>query len=185
MVRFNPPPGWPTPPAGWRPPPGWKPDSRWPSPPAGWQLWVDGEADQGHGDGGVPTPAPDAVARSSFANRTGGTWGWAAAALVFLLGLVAGGFADALLFGGLTAFGLGVFTVIRESRSQGVRQRPGTVAALIAGGASVIIGGLASPNETIPGCEPNISGDVSAGHPQTIAVADTSANTVPTGNQWQ
>jgi hypothetical protein len=154
MVRFNPPPGWPTPPAGWKPPPQWKPDPRWPTPPAGWQLWVDEDADHSHGDGGVPTPAPDAVARSSFANRMRGKWAWAAAALVFLIGVAAGGFADALLFGGLTALGLGVFTVIRESQSHGVKQRPGTLAALIAGGASVIIGGLASPNETTPVANP-------------------------------
>jgi hypothetical protein len=63
-----------------------------------------------------------------------GKWGWAAAALVWLLGLIAGGFADALIFGRLTALILGVVAIIRESRRQGVRQRPGTVAALIAGG---------------------------------------------------
>lgn len=39
-VIFNPPPGWPKPPAGWVPPKGWKPDPAWPSPPPGWQLWV-------------------------------------------------------------------------------------------------------------------------------------------------
>lgn len=37
---FNPPPGWPTPPAGWKPPKGWSPDPDWPEPPPGWQLWV-------------------------------------------------------------------------------------------------------------------------------------------------
>ncbi len=39
-VRFNPPPGWPKPPAGWTPPRGWSPDPSWPSPPVGWELWV-------------------------------------------------------------------------------------------------------------------------------------------------
>jgi hypothetical protein len=39
-MRFNSPPGWPTPPAGWAPPAGWKPDPAWPAPPEGWQLWV-------------------------------------------------------------------------------------------------------------------------------------------------
>lgn len=39
--RFNPPPGWPTPPEGWVPPPGWTPDPSWPPPPPGWQLWVE------------------------------------------------------------------------------------------------------------------------------------------------
>lgn len=39
-MRYNPPPGWPTPPAGWTPPPGWKPDSAWGDAPAGWELWI-------------------------------------------------------------------------------------------------------------------------------------------------
>lgn len=39
-MRFNPPPGWPTPPEGWTPPPGWKPDPAWPTPPPGWHLFV-------------------------------------------------------------------------------------------------------------------------------------------------
>ena len=39
---FNPPPGWPKPPAGWAPPKGWTPDPAWPHPPPGWQLWTDG-----------------------------------------------------------------------------------------------------------------------------------------------
>jgi RsiW-degrading membrane proteinase PrsW (M82 family) len=37
---FNPPPGWPVPPAGWHPPPGWQPDPSWPQPPAGWDFWL-------------------------------------------------------------------------------------------------------------------------------------------------
>jgi Domain of unknown function (DUF4041)/T5orf172 domain len=39
-LEFNPPPGWPKPPAGWNPPKGWTPDPIWPTPPAGWELWV-------------------------------------------------------------------------------------------------------------------------------------------------
>ncbi|HEY9564095.1 MAG TPA: DUF4041 domain-containing protein [Nocardioides sp.] len=43
--RFNPAPGWPTPPQGWEPPAGWTPDPSWPEPPDGWQLWIsDGDA---------------------------------------------------------------------------------------------------------------------------------------------
>ncbi|MFJ1759021.1 DUF4041 domain-containing protein [Amycolatopsis sp. NPDC088138] len=38
--RFNPPPNWPTVPAGWTPPPGWQPPSDWPAPPQFWQLWT-------------------------------------------------------------------------------------------------------------------------------------------------
>lgn len=44
--RFNPPPGWPQPPAGWEPPRGWTPDPKWPPPPEGWKLWIaDGQMD--------------------------------------------------------------------------------------------------------------------------------------------
>lgn len=39
-LTFNPPPGWPRPPAGWIPPRGWQPDPKWPPPPAGWALWI-------------------------------------------------------------------------------------------------------------------------------------------------
>ena len=39
-LRFNPPPGWPKPPAGWSPPKGWTPDPAWPQAPDGWVLWV-------------------------------------------------------------------------------------------------------------------------------------------------
>jgi hypothetical protein len=37
---FNPPPGWPVPPAGWVPQEGWKPELSWPHPPPGWVFWV-------------------------------------------------------------------------------------------------------------------------------------------------
>lgn len=40
-ARFNPPPGWPVPPAGWIPDSTWEPDPSWPAPPAGWPMWVD------------------------------------------------------------------------------------------------------------------------------------------------
>lgn len=53
-MRFNPPPGWPQPPAGWVPPPGWKPDPSWPEPPPAWQLWLDDTPD--------PAPAPESAA---------------------------------------------------------------------------------------------------------------------------
>ncbi|WAP51808.1 DUF4041 domain-containing protein [Arthrobacter sp. ATA002] len=43
---FNPPPGWPQPPAGWRPPVGWTPDPLWPDPPKGWQLWISPSASE-------------------------------------------------------------------------------------------------------------------------------------------
>lgn len=56
---FNPPPGWPHPPASWRPPIGWTPDPDWPEPPPGWQLWLPS------GDSPAPNgaePAPDSSA---------------------------------------------------------------------------------------------------------------------------
>lgn len=43
-LRFNPPPGWPKPPAGWIPPKGWTPDPSWPPIPDGWKLWVASDA---------------------------------------------------------------------------------------------------------------------------------------------
>lgn len=44
-IVFNPPPGWPNPPAGWVPPKGWTPDPSWPPPPEGWQLWLPAAAE--------------------------------------------------------------------------------------------------------------------------------------------
>ncbi|GAB6901615.1 hypothetical protein [Kineosporia succinea] len=44
-LRFNPAPGWPTPPEGFDPPPDWIPDPGWPAAPEGWTFWVDDEAD--------------------------------------------------------------------------------------------------------------------------------------------
>ena len=38
--RFNPPPGWPSPPDGWTPSPDWRPDPSWPPAPSNWQFWV-------------------------------------------------------------------------------------------------------------------------------------------------
>lgn len=69
-MKFNPPPGWPQPPAGWAPPPGWKPDPSWPEPPPGWQLWLDDTpvADPAPAappvpvDAPVAAPAPEAAA---------------------------------------------------------------------------------------------------------------------------
>lgn len=50
-VRFNPAPGWPTPPVGWKPAEGWRPDPTWPPPPEGWPFWVE-EDDQSQVDWG-------------------------------------------------------------------------------------------------------------------------------------
>lgn len=48
-MQFNPPPGWPKPPAGWVPPAGWKPDPSWPDPPEGWQLWLSASTEETSG----------------------------------------------------------------------------------------------------------------------------------------
>lgn len=56
---FNPPPGWPAPPAGWQPPAGWTPDPTWPDPPPGWELWLQPAEDSGPETTAAPaTPAP-------------------------------------------------------------------------------------------------------------------------------
>lgn len=39
-MRFNPPPGWPTPPQDWAPSRDWKPDPSWPPAPPGWHFWI-------------------------------------------------------------------------------------------------------------------------------------------------
>ncbi len=36
---FNPPPGWPAPPASWQPADGWQPEASWPPAPPGWEFW--------------------------------------------------------------------------------------------------------------------------------------------------
>lgn len=56
-MRFNSPPGWPTPPDGWNPPADWTPDPSWPAPPPGWKLWLE-EADD-HPSAPVAPPTPD------------------------------------------------------------------------------------------------------------------------------
>jgi collagen type III alpha len=40
QIRFNPPPGWPQPPAGWEPYPGWAPPAEWPAAPEIWTYWI-------------------------------------------------------------------------------------------------------------------------------------------------
>lgn len=69
--RFNPPPNWPSPPAGFVPEPGWEPDPSWPPAPPGWQVWVE-DVPAGSHAGAVPeAPLPSPVAvRARHAART-------------------------------------------------------------------------------------------------------------------
>jgi collagen type III alpha len=39
-IRFNPPPGWPTPGPGAEPQPGWIAPDDWPVAPDGWSFWI-------------------------------------------------------------------------------------------------------------------------------------------------
>lgn len=60
-LRFNPPPGWPTPAKGWVPPPNWQPDPSWPPPPPGWQLWIPVGYPTESTPPSTPTPAPPSM----------------------------------------------------------------------------------------------------------------------------
>lgn len=64
-MRFNPPPGWPSPPSGWVPPAGWQPDPSWPPPPVGWQVWL---PDPDDAEGGA-TDSVAAVGASATATE--------------------------------------------------------------------------------------------------------------------
>jgi hypothetical protein len=64
---FNPPPGWPKPPAGWVPPKGWQPDPTWPMPPPGWQLWIPDGAPAGGTELGVNPQTANAAQPTSSA----------------------------------------------------------------------------------------------------------------------
>lgn len=71
-MRFNPPPGWPTPPEGWTPPPGWKPDPAWPAPPPGWHLFVSDDESESDYDVGESATASTAEAPTGAAQGTPG-----------------------------------------------------------------------------------------------------------------
>jgi hypothetical protein len=70
---FNPPPGWPRPPAGWSPPKGWTPHPSWPEPPPGWQLWIDdaGGKSGDSPDGETDHPAGQSKQTTTVATHTG------------------------------------------------------------------------------------------------------------------
>jgi hypothetical protein len=56
-LTFNPPPGWPKPPANWVPPKGWAPDPKWPPAPPGWRLWIGDESQASEPVSDATTPA--------------------------------------------------------------------------------------------------------------------------------
>lgn len=57
-LEFNPPPGWPPPPAGWTPPSGWAPDPSWPTAPEGWQLWLPADGGSTVAEPSIEVAAP-------------------------------------------------------------------------------------------------------------------------------
>jgi Fe2+ transport system protein FeoA len=66
---FNPPPGWPKPPAGWVPPKGWTPDPAWPPPPPGWQLWLGVDSAESSADSaGTPDPRSELSTETASAS---------------------------------------------------------------------------------------------------------------------
>lgn len=69
--RFNPPPGWPTPPSDWSPPEGWQPDPSWPTPPQGWQFWVEDTPAAPT----TPTAPSSPVAGAAAGAAAGQAWG--------------------------------------------------------------------------------------------------------------
>lgn len=62
-MQFNPPPGWPRPPAGWTPPPDWTPDPAWPPMPDGWELWLPEDSAARSTEEAPPTPSADELAQ--------------------------------------------------------------------------------------------------------------------------
>ena len=80
--RFNPPPGWPSPPTpDWRPEPDWQPSDQWPTAPGNWPFWVD------HAGQPVAGPAGlyGAKGQASTGKRVAGC-GCAGLLVIFLLG---------------------------------------------------------------------------------------------------
>ena len=97
-MRFNSPPGWPTPPAGWTPPPDWNPDSSWPAPPDGWQLWVsddDAAAEQEQAASSATSTADRDVVESDPASVESAVLGEGTAALLARIAVLEGALAAA------------------------------------------------------------------------------------------
>ncbi len=67
MVRFNPAPGWPMPPANWLPRESWRPDPSWAPAPASWVYYLD--------EYGRPASAPPGTWRPPGAVPFAQDWG--------------------------------------------------------------------------------------------------------------
>jgi hypothetical protein len=63
-IDFNPPPGWPTPPATWVPADEWLPGPEWPEPPADWTFWS--VTEQQPGSGKSKRPGRGRLSKVSF-----------------------------------------------------------------------------------------------------------------------
>ncbi len=129
-LRFNPPPGWPTPPPAWQPPAGWRPDPSWDPLPPGWVLWIDDPAED---------TTPPRSFRSTFL-------GWTGLALLFLLGTTSGGFPGGLVMLGIAAAVVGVLALFRgHLRWARIPDRTAGAIVVAAALASVLVGGAQLP----------------------------------------
>jgi hypothetical protein len=157
--RFNPPPGWPTPPEGWQPAPDWQPDPSWPAAPADWQFWLD--------DGFPAFLGQSAPVRTSSTGR-GFRWlGWAGLAVVALLGLLTGGVSSGLVMAGLYVLVVGVVALARGQ--VGWARLGSRMAGGLATGAGLVV--LVVGALTAPASAPSAPG--------TVTVAAASTTTAP------
>jgi Domain of unknown function (DUF4190)/Septum formation len=152
-LRFNPPPGWPPPPAGFVPPPGWQPDPSWPPPPPGWQLWVPDDTEPTPGPmppmpgptpavgvpgpagpapyGGPPSayPAGQAPYGAPAAAERPRTSGFAIASLVF-----------GIIGGILLSVGFGIAALVKIRGNPQLRGKGMAIAGLILSGLWLVVG---------------------------------------------
>jgi len=90
-------------------------------------------------------------AQSSFRARMRGKWGWAAAVLVFLVSLLAGGLARALLLGGAAVLTVGIVAVIRSLRGEDDGRHRRTALTAVSGGLITAFGGVMILATAAPG----------------------------------
>ena len=180
--RFNPPPGWPTPPSGWSPPPGWRPNSEWPAPPPGWQLWIT-EDPQTPVEPALGTGGRDLW--STVRRHMRGRWGYAVIAVLFLVGL-AGGLASGLVVAGVGALGVAAVALVNSFLRPAAKPRQRRTAAItaVAGVASFIFGGALAPAAdpaflAQPASTPAVS-SIPTSSPTTQSPTPTAPTTSPT-----